>query len=39
MARGRSINLDSDEVLTEGSLSDEAEAEDVNARVEEVEEK
>jgi len=39
MARGRSINLDNDEALTEGLVSDEAEAEDVNARVEEVEEK
>jgi RNA polymerase primary sigma factor len=39
MAKGRSINLDSDEILTEGLLSDEAAVEDVSAVVEEVEEK
>jgi len=39
MAKGRSINLDSDEILAEGLLSDEAEVEDVSAIVEEVEEK
>ena len=39
MAIGKSINLDSDEILAEGLLSDEAEAENVGARVEEVEDK
>jgi RNA polymerase primary sigma factor len=39
MAKGRSINLDSDEILAEGLLSDEAEVEDVSAIVEEVEER
>jgi RNA polymerase primary sigma factor len=39
MAKGRGINLDSDEILAEGLLSDEAESSDVSAIVEEVEEK
>jgi len=39
MAKGRGINLDSDEILSEGLLSDEAGVEDVSAIVEEVEEK
>ena len=39
MAKGRSINLHSDEILTEGLLSDEAEVEDVSTLAEEVEEK
>jgi hypothetical protein len=39
MAKGRGINLDSDDILAEGLLSDEAEVEDVSAVVEEVEEK
>jgi RNA polymerase primary sigma factor len=37
--KGEHINLDSDEVLAESLLSDEAEVEDVSALVEEVEEK
>jgi RNA polymerase primary sigma factor len=39
MAKGRSINLDSDEILAESLLSDEAGVEDVSAIAEEVEEK
>jgi len=39
MAKGRSINLDSDEILAEGLLSDETEVGDVSAIVEEVDEK
>ena len=39
MTKGRSINLDSDDILAESLLSDEAGVEDVSARVEEVEEK
>jgi len=39
MAKGRGINLDSDEVVAEGLLSDEAEVEDVSTLPEEVEEK
>ena len=39
MAEGKNINLDSDEVVAEGLLSDEAEVEDVSALPEEVEEK
>ena len=39
MAKGRSINLHSDEILAEDSLSDEAGVEDVSAIAEEVEEK
>jgi RNA polymerase primary sigma factor len=39
MAKGRSISVDTDEILTEGLLSDEAGIEDVSAIVEEVEEK
>jgi RNA polymerase primary sigma factor len=39
MAKGRSINLHSDEILAEDSLSDEAEVEDVSPIAEEVEEK
>ena len=39
MAKGRSINLDSDDILAESLLSDEAGVEDVSAIVEEVEEK
>jgi RNA polymerase primary sigma factor len=39
MARGRSINVDSDEILAEGLLSDEAGVEDVSPIDEEVEEK
>jgi len=39
MAKGRSINLHSDEILAEDSLSDEAEVEDVSPIDEEVEEK
>ena len=39
MARRRSINVDSDGILTEGLLSDEAEVEDVSPTDEEVEEK
>jgi RNA polymerase primary sigma factor len=39
MAKGRSINVDSYEILAEGLLSDEAEGEDVSAIVQEVEEK
>jgi RNA polymerase primary sigma factor len=39
MAKGRSINVDSDGILAEGLLSDEAEVEDVSPVVEEVEEK
>jgi len=39
MAKGRSIRVDTDEILTEGLLSDEAGIEDVSAIVEEVEEK
>jgi RNA polymerase primary sigma factor len=39
MAKGRSINVDGDEILAEGLLSDEAEVEDVSSIVEEVEEK
>ena len=39
MAKGRNINLDSDEILAESLLSDEAEVEDVSPIVEEVEEK
>ena len=37
MAKGRSVNVDSDEILAEGLLRDEAEVEDVSAIVEEVE--
>jgi RNA polymerase primary sigma factor len=39
MAKGRSINVDGDEILAEGSLSDEAGAEDVSGIVEEIDEK
>ncbi|MHA2315426.1 MAG: RNA polymerase sigma factor RpoD, partial [Candidatus Hermodarchaeia archaeon] len=39
MAKGRSINVDSDEILAEGLLSDEAGVEDVSPIDEEVEEK
>ena len=39
MAKGRNISVDTDEILTEGLLSDEAGVEDVSAIVEEVEEK
>ena len=39
MAKGRSINLDSDDILAESLLSDEAGVEDVSAIVEEVDEK
>jgi RNA polymerase primary sigma factor len=39
MAKGRSINLRTDEILAEDSLSDEAEVEDVSAMDEEAEEK
>jgi RNA polymerase primary sigma factor len=39
MAKGRSTNLDSDDILAESLLSDEAGVEDVSAIVEEVEEK
>jgi RNA polymerase primary sigma factor len=39
MAKGTNINLDSDEILAEGLLSDEAGVENVSARVEEVDEK
>jgi len=39
MAKGRSINLRTDEILAEDSLSDEAEVEDVSAIDEEAEEK
>jgi len=39
MAKGRGINLDSDEVVAEGLLSDEAEVEDVSTLPEEVEAK
>jgi len=39
MVKGRSINVDGDEILAEGSLGDEAEVEDVSPIVEEVEEK
>jgi RNA polymerase primary sigma factor len=39
VAKGRRIDLDTDGILAEGSLSDEAEAEDVSTTVEEVEEK
>jgi RNA polymerase primary sigma factor len=39
MAKGRSINLDSDDILAESLLSGEAGVEDVSATVEEVEEK
>jgi len=39
MAKGRSISVDSDGILAEGLLSDEAEVEDVSPIVEEVEEK
>jgi len=39
MAKGRSINADSYEILAEGLLSDEAEGEDVSPIVQEVEEK
>ena len=39
MAKGKNINLDSDEILAEGLLSDEAGVEDVSAIVEEVDEK
>jgi RNA polymerase primary sigma factor len=39
MGKGRGINMDSNEVVAEGLLSDEAEVEDVSAVVEEVEEK
>ncbi len=39
MANGRGINLDSNEILTEGLLSDEARIEDVSTIVEEVKEK
>ena len=39
MAKGRNINLDSDEILAEGLFSDEAEVKNVSAIVEEVEEK
>jgi RNA polymerase primary sigma factor len=39
MAKGKNINLDSEEILAEGSLSDEAGVEDVSAIVEEVDEK
>ena len=39
MAKGRSVNVDSDEISAEGLLRDEAEVEDVGTIVEEVEEK
>jgi len=39
MVRGRSIDLDSGEILTEGSLSDDARVEDVSSTAEEIEEK
>jgi RNA polymerase primary sigma factor len=39
MVKGRSINVHSDEILAEGLLSDEAEAEDVSPTDEEAEEK
>jgi len=39
LAKGRGINLDTDEILAEGLRSDEAEAENVSITVEEVEEK
>jgi RNA polymerase primary sigma factor len=39
MAKGTSINLDSDEILAEGLLSDEGGVEDVSAIVEEVDER
>jgi len=39
MAKGRSINLDNDDILAESLLSDQAGVEDVSAIVEEVEEK
>jgi len=39
MAKGRSINLDSDDILAESLLSDEAGVEDVSALAEDVEEK
>ncbi len=39
MAKGRTINLDSDDILAESLLSDEAAVEDVSAIVEKVEEK
>jgi RNA polymerase primary sigma factor len=39
MAKGRSINLDTGEILAEDLLSDEAEVDDVSAIAEEVEEK
>jgi len=39
MAKGKNINLDTDVILAEGSLSDEAGVEDVSAIVEEVDEK
>ncbi len=39
MAKGKNINLDSDEILAEGLPSDEAGVEDVSAIVEEVDEK
>jgi len=39
MAKGKNINLDSDEILAESLLSDEAGVEDVSAIVEEVDEK
>jgi RNA polymerase primary sigma factor len=39
MAKGRGINLDSDEILAEGLLSDEAGVEDVSNLVERVDEK
>jgi len=39
MVKGRSINVDGDEILAEGSLGDEAEVEDVSPIVEEVDEK
>ena len=39
MAKGKSINVDGDEILAESLVSDEAEVEDVNPIVEDVEEK
>jgi hypothetical protein len=39
MAKGRSINLDSDDILAESLPSDEAGVEDVSAIVEELDEK
>jgi RNA polymerase primary sigma factor len=39
MAKGRNINVDGDEILAEGSLSDEAGVEDVSGIVEEIDEK